>query len=286
MSDSIATTRPIRCVWSAAIALSTLVACATGGGSPAPFVPEETDLSYDASVYDSAANGAQALPPAADAVYDANGQAVPDSCEDPWEDASAGQDGDDADANVNADADDGSISVAPSLGDLIITEIMFDPSGPVPEAQWFEIYNLNSSPVQLSGLTIQDGWGDAQVISSSAPVIAPAFTYVVLVRDMATAVANAIPDASIVYEYGAGLSDDQGIELASDGTGDLSLWSGGLELVDVPYGPWGLSYAGDSIELAPLQYVGADQQGNWCVAQSPWAAGSDYGTPGLASDCF
>jgi hypothetical protein len=290
MSDSISKTPPFRLVWPAAIALSALVACATGGGNPTSFVPEGTDPSSDA-----ATSSLQAVPPEGDAAGTVTadssyGQGTANSCGAPWDASSPDmEDGDAATADDSVDAgvdDAGSVAVAPSLGDLIITEIMFDPSGPVPEAQWFEIYNLTSTPELLSGLTIQDGWGDMQVISSSASVIAPPFTYVVLVRDMATAVANSIPAASIVYEYGTGLTDDQGIELAFDGTGDLSLWNGGLELVDVPYGPWGLSYEGDSIELAPLQYVGADQPGNWCVAQVPWAPGSDYGTPGLPSDCF
>ncbi|MGO9838809.1 MAG: hypothetical protein ACLP1X_31910 [Polyangiaceae bacterium] len=290
MSDSITKTPPSRFVWPAAVILSALVACAAGSGSPTSFVPEGTDPSYDA-----ATSSSQAAPPEGDAAGSATAdssyaQQPAASCGASWDAASPnGDDGDGATADDldDADVDDaGSVAVAPSLGDLIITEIMFDPSGPVPEAQWFEIYNLTSTPELLSGLTIQDGWGDTQVISSGAPVVAPPFTYVVLVRDMATALANAIPAASIVYEYGTGLTDDQGIELAFDGTGDLSLWNGGLELVDVPYGPWGLSYEGDSIELATLQYVGADQPGNWCVAQLPWAPGSDYGTPGLASDCF
>lgn len=285
MSDSTAKKRSVWPIWLAAIALSPLVSCATGAASPTTFPSEAAGVPHDA-----AADDAPAATPPRDAAYDPSyDQTTANCCGALVEDASA--DADDASA---ADADDGgaaggddggAAAVTPSVGDLIITEIMFDPSGSIPEAQWFEIYNSTAMPELLSGLTIQDGWGDTQVIASSEAVVAPPFAYVVLVRDAATAVASAVPDGSIVYDYGAGLPSDQGIDLALDMTGDLSLWNGAAELVDVPYGPWGGSFLGQSIELGPLQYVGADQAASWCVAQFPWASGSDDGTPGLPNDC-
>jgi len=294
-------------VWHAVLALAPLVACATGSGSPADFLPPST-----ADVYgDGAAVEAQAATAAGPgAPARSYGQAAPPSCDATCCDASpsAPDDGSagvavlgaddasapdaedapfpDADDGAAGDADDAApVAASPWVGDLVITEIMFDPSGPVPEAQWFEVYNLTSTPEILDGLTIQDGWGDAQTIPPGAMVIVPPFAYAVLVRDLATAVSNAILGASIVYEYGAGQPSDQGIELASDATGDLSLWSGGLVLVDVPYGPWGLASPGQSIELGALQYAGADQPASWCLALYPWAPGSDDGTPGLPNDC-
>jgi len=279
MSDSTAKTRS---AWLAATALPLLVSCATGADGATAFSRGSAGTSYDAALDDAT----QTIPPGDSARDPSYGQAPAAPC-DAWV-AAADVDGGTADADDGgaADTDDAeATAVAPSVGDLVITELMFDPSGPVPEAQWFEIYNLTAMPELLSGLTIQDGWGDTQVIASGAPVIAPPFGYVVLVRDLATAVADAVPGASIVYEYGAGLPSDQGIELAFDVTGDLSIWSGNLQLADVPYGPWGLSSLGQSIELGPLQYAGADQAASWCLAQSPWAPGSDDGTPGLPNDC-
>jgi hypothetical protein len=269
-----------------------LLACATGTGSPTAFSTENQGAADDAAFADKAAAFSRA-DASLDQSYD---PAAPSSCDASLEDALA-----DADDAAPADADDASVgdaddggaggddgggaAVTPSVGELIITEIMFDPSGSVPEAQWFEVYNLTAAPELLSGLTIQDGWGDAQMIASAPPVIVPPFAYVLLVRDAATAVSSAVPSVSIVYEYGTGLSSDQGIELAWDSTGDLSLWNGAVELVDVPYGPWNVAFLGQSIELGPLQAAGADQAANWCVAQSPWSSGSDDGTPGLPNDC-
>ena len=275
---SVCSARSVRSICAAAMALSSaLISCANGGGTPTAFSDDNAPASYDAASGGTTAEAISANDAADDESY---GSADAPSC-------TVSPPDDSADASDDADADDGSsAAVTPSIGDLVITEIMFDPSGPVPEAQWFEVYNLTDEPELLNGLTIEDSWGDAQTISSTPPVIAPPFAYVVLVRDMSTAVSNGIPAGSIVYEYGAGQSSYQGIEFASDWTGDLSLWNGGQEIVDVPYGGWGLSYTGDSIELASLQFVGADQPGNWCVAQQPWGPGSDYGTPGVASDCF
>jgi hypothetical protein len=175
--------------------------------------------------------------------------------------------------------------VVPSLGDLLVTEVMFDPSGAQPQSQWFEIHNVARSPELLSGLAIEDQNGTVAVIASSPPVVAPALSYIVLVRDRATALANAIPSGSIVYDYGAGVADDAGVHLASDVTGELSLWQASLELADVPYGLWGMDAPGQSVELGPQQLVGADQPWNWCLASNAWAGASDQGTPGQPNDC-
>jgi hypothetical protein len=173
----------------------------------------------------------------------------------------------------------------PAVGDLLITEIMFDPAGPVPESQWFEVYNTTASPLLLGGLTIEDGWADTETIASSPPVVAPAYTYVLLARDEQAAIAAGISAASIVYAYGTGLSPDDGIELASDFTGDLSLWNGATELADVPYGTWGLDSEGQSIELGTLETFAENDPDAWCLAELPWGSGTDDGTPGLPNDC-
>jgi hypothetical protein len=72
--------------------------------------------------------------------------------------------------------------LAPSAGDLLITEVMFYPSGPEPQSEWFEVYNPTDTPLLLSGLTIQDGYPRAHVIASNPPVVAPALAYELLLR--------------------------------------------------------------------------------------------------------
>lgn len=163
---------------------------------------------------------------------------------------------------------------------------MFAPFGPRPEAEWFEVYNTGSSPALLSGLTIIDGSMRAHTIASDIPVVAPVRAYVLLVRDRATAIANGVPAAAIVYEYGTGLTGNQGVQLDDGSDGAVSLWNEGLELTGAPYGSWGLLALGQSVELSVLQLVGSDLVESWCYAEYPWALGSDYGTPGAANDCW
>jgi hypothetical protein len=198
----------------------------------------------------------------------------------------------DADDGSDIDGDDGGDAVAPtdpgvplpSPGEVAITEVMLSPSGPEPDSEWFEIYNLASSPRLLSGLTLEDGYGDTHVIASAPPVVIPPGAYGVLVRDPAGAAQSLVPSSAILYAYGTGLSSDAGIELDAGPAGDLSLWSGDTRLVDVPYGMWDASWPGQSIELATPQ-ADATDPAQWCVAQFPWMTGSDDGTPGAPSDC-
>jgi hypothetical protein len=174
---------------------------------------------------------------------------------------------------------------SPALGSLLITEVMFAPFGPRPQAEWFEVYNTGDSPALLSGLTIVDGSMHTHTIASDPPVVAPVNAYVLLVRDRATAIESSVPAAAIVYDYGAGLSPNQGIRLDDGSSGAVSLWNGGLELTAAPYGSWGIIALGQSVELSMLQLVGSDLAESWCYAEVPWAPGSDFGTPGAANDC-
>jgi hypothetical protein len=275
------------------LALSQLLACAQGSGPaatpPGNSVPGSADGDV-VSIDDTLDSGVTA--------YCGDGSVAPDE----WADDANGVPGvalladadhagttDDADDAPDSSGDDGAATAGSaaqaSPGDLLVTEIMFEPSGTSPQSQWFEVYNTTATPVLLSGLTIRDGWGDSQLVASSPPVLAPPFTYVVLVRDEVTAVVAGVPDVSIVYDYGAGLRPNLGIQLATDDTGDLSLWNGPTQVVDVPYGPWGLGFQGESIELAALEPAFESDSTQWCVAQLPWAAGSDDGTPGLPNDC-
>ena len=194
------------------------------------------------------------------------------------------------DVEDDADGADDATSTAPpaagspvGLGDLAITEVMLAPSGAEPGSEWFEVYNTTATPKSLDGLTIEDGYLDSHLIASTSAVVPP-FSYVVLARNRAAAIQTLVPPACIVYEYGAGVADNEGIELDTGDAGDLSLWSSDTLLVDVPYGMWNAAFVGQSIELASPQSA-ADDPNSWCLAETSWAAGSDDGTPGAPSDC-
>jgi Lamin Tail Domain len=249
----------------AAAAKKVAVGCAASGGSP---------CTSGAAPIDAPTTGAVLAP-----VDDSPGSADDDAGDVPFVVlADDGGDGDDG-------GEPAAFASPAGPGDLAITEIMLAPSGPEPGAEWFEIYNRAGDAKFLSGLTIEDGYQDAHVIASSPAVAVGAHAYVVLVRDLTTAEDTAVPSASIVYAYGGGLPSNEGIELDAFDLGDLSLWNADTLLVDVPYGMWNAASVGQSIELDAPESSETDPN-HWCFAETPWALGSDDGTPGAPSDCL
>jgi hypothetical protein len=278
------------CALFAVVLLLGGLSCARGSGGSGTSAPANS-----ASIEPSQVNAPDAAS-ASSSYGTPGGDAAPTAvaADDPGDDDAldvedAAEAGDDATDPVADDGGDEAPGLDPSIatpaaGDLAITEVMLSPSGPEPQSEWFEIYNLASSPRLLNGLTIEDGYGDTDVIASATAVVAPPAAYVLLVRDETTAAGMSIPASAIVYAYGAGVAPDEGIELDDGSDGDLSLWSGGTLLADVPYGMWDAAWVGQSIELATPQSDASDPT-RWCHAESPWASGSDDGTPGAPSDC-
>lgn len=273
----------VRALLSIAVACGLALVCGSCARA-APGDASDEDDAVDGSSSDVCAlDGASAPVPASGEggdpsvvpafVYDDAGNVVV---------VAAGDDaGDDASSGP---AGDGTAGSGPSVGDLAITEVMLSPSGPEPQSEWFEVYNLTGAPLVLSGVTIEDGYGDTQLIASSPSVVLAPYAYGLLVRDRAGATQSLLPVSAIAYAYGTGLAPDEGIELDAADFGELSLWNGDTLLVDVPYGQWTPPYQGQSLELGNPQSA-ADDPSQWCFAESPWANGSDDGTPGARTDC-
>jgi Lamin Tail Domain len=273
-----------------------VAACATGGGEGGPSAFTSTDPPIVLPGGDAASTSAQSSTAMPDGCPDVSETSIATGNDDALDGASQDEPeavdesplGDDA-AAPDADDDGPSSTVAtlpplPVPGDLVITEIMAQPSGPEPESEWFEIYNQSSYPVLLSGVTVEDGYLDTQVIASNPVLVAQPGEYLLLVRSRPGAAAALLPSAAIVYAYGVGIPDDEGIELDAGPFGELALLNGQTVLADVPYGQWGVPTPGQSLELGTSATTQSDPSG-WCIAQNPWAPGSDDGTPGAASDC-
>ncbi|AKV03074.1 Hemolysin-type calcium-binding region [Labilithrix luteola] len=171
----------------------------------------------------------------------------------------------------------------PAAGEILITEVMYTTLTPEPMSEWFEVYNLASAARTLSGLKITDGGGRSHVIG--AGVTLGAGEYGVLVRDKATAIANAVPASAILYEYGAGLSSSSGVILANGASGGIALYDASVRLANVPYGGWFSQSGGSSIQLKSLTGATSDSAAGWCLSATAWTSGSAKGTPGAASDC-
>lgn len=145
-------------------------------------------------------------------------------------------------------------------GDVVITEVMYDPTGPEPASEWLEVWNGKSSARSLAGLTLRDGAGRTHVIAGDMGSVAVApNAYVVLVRDRAAAIAGGVPESTILYEYGAKLSSSEGIQLANGGSGAIALFDGESEITSVAYG----SYQLTDVDGRSAQ---ADDRGEWVLA--------------------
>jgi hypothetical protein len=174
-------------------------------------------------------------------------------------------------------------AIRPSQGEVLITEVMYDPTGIEPLTEWFEVHNVATTARTLSGLTIVDGAGRKHVIGPGVTVVAGA--YVVIARNRASAIAAKVPAEVIAYEYGAGLDDNSGVQLSNNSTGGISLVDGTTTITTAKYGGWFTGAAGRAIEVKSPSFAAGTSSSSWCFATTPWATGSDKGTPGRANDC-
>lgn len=168
------------------------------------------------------------------------------------------------------------IAQAAAPGDIIITEIMQNPSAlGDTEGEWFEIYNATASDIDIEGWTISDDGSDSHVITTGGSVIVPAGGYAVLGRNAAAMAGESV---TLLYEYG--------VWYLANGDDEVVLTdTGAVEIDRVAYTgttPWpdptGASMMWD--EASGDNNVGT----NWAAATSSTIFGSgDYGTPGVAN---
>ena len=184
-------------------------------------------------------------------------------------------DGIDNDCDGIADEDsffDISVLVA---GDLIITEIMPDPTA-VSDAngEWFEIYNDTGVGLNLDGLGFMDDGSDDFTVSGD--LYLPADEYLVLGKSADTSTNGGL---DVDYEYGSGMgltntSDEIHIYTPSDFI-DSVAWDNGATFPD---------QAGATIALDPGTSAADNDSGfSWCEGTSTYGEG-DLGTPGVEND--
>lgn len=159
---------------------------------------------------------------------------------------------------------------APAPGELVISEIHFNPSGSEPAGEWVELLNRAAVPLDLTGLELRSSV--ERVSLASAPELAPG-ARAVLCRDAARGPAGCVA-------YGP-------LWLRNTGD-DVSIHHAGVELDRVVYtvrAPWPRTSDGVSLELSELHLDAAlnDDARHWCRAVS--RSGADLGTPGAPNDC-
>jgi hypothetical protein len=162
-------------------------------------------------------------------------------------------------------------------GDLLITEIMYDPTALTDTyGEWFEIYNNTAHFVNLQHLVISKNATDRHIITA-AITLAPG-GYQVFARHESAVSGDK-------YVYGAGISlNNTGAILSISGYGTDG--TDGAEICSVDYGGEGFPNAsGASICLSPGSLnAQSDPLGtSWCVSSSAYSTG-DLGTPGIIND--
>lgn len=262
----------------------------TGNGDSPPESPPPIDNDgdgYDVTV-DCDDADADTWPGAPEVCYDGvdqNCDALPDlDCDGDGADSDAfgGDDCDDADSTVYVGAAelddlkdqdcDGLVDEdAVSAGDLVLTELMVDPTtGAIGE--WVEIHNRSARSIELKGWSLEADDGESWPISDSL-VVAPG-GYVVL-------------GASTDRSANGGAAVDlawSGFSL-SDLVDVVSVRMAGLTITEVSYDESWTFVAGISLGLDPLLLDPAlvDDPSAWCSGASRYGDG-DYGTPGAPND--
>jgi hypothetical protein len=176
------------------------------------------------------------------------------------------------------------IGLSQTQGDLVITEIMNNPS-PVSDTtgEWFEIYNTTAAAIDISGWTLKDDGTDTHVIdSSNGTTLVPAGGYLVLGRSSDNTINGG---ASVNYAYG----ESGGHTLGNGADEVVLLTSNAVEISRVNY-DGGATYpdlTGESMQLDPSYLSETDNNSgsNWCPSTSYYGDGTgSLGTPGLAND--
>ena len=230
---------------------------------------------------------------AEDSDYDADGDGFDSS-------DYSGDDCDDTSASINTsatdtaqngidedcDGEDAPYAVSDlSAGDLIITEIMYDPSA-VTDAfgEYFEIKNVSGGTVDLDGLYIYDDGSDTMTVSGTLTVEDEGYVVFGINGD-----STLNGGVTVDYDYGSfSLSNSDDELYLADSSSKTTVFDSVSYDEDDDF--WSAAMAdgaaiGESLSL-DSDHIDADENDfapHWCIASST-LSGGDYGTPGAAND--
>ncbi|WP_159092190.1 T9SS type A sorting domain-containing protein [Aquimarina sp. Aq107] len=169
------------------------------------------------------------------------------------------------------------VAVCANVGDIIITEIMQNPSaaGNDPNGEYFEVYNTTGSAIDIQSWIIKDDnqAGETHVIGSS--LIVPPMGYV-LIANAATPNGGITPDYTYANDISLGNSTDGIIIECGSTVIDQVIWDNGATFPD----PTGASM---ELSINDLNSAANDDGANWAEAVTAFGSG-DLGTPGDAND--
>jgi Lamin Tail Domain len=163
----------------------------------------------------------------------------------------------------------------PVAGELVITELMYNPSNnPEDDYEWIEIHNPSATDTyNLAGCVLSESTR-THTIATSLSVPPGAFI---------TLASSPNPDFTPDYDH------DRDVFLVNTSSGSMTLTCGAVVVDAVDYatsGAWPSSTNGAAIALDPTHYDATDNDdgANWCLATSSYGATGNLGTPGATND--
>jgi len=144
------------------------------------------------------------------------------------------------------------------------------------DAEWVELHNLGSQPVDINGWTLEDEFLDQHVINAPGGLTIPAQGYIVLGHS-ADKLENG--GVNVKYEY----TDF----VLSNSVDEIILKNKSGTIVSaVRYGSQWTIPLGSSLSLKKNASSDHDDPDNWCEETHLWSGSKgDYGTPGAPPGC-
>ena len=163
--------------------------------------------------------------------------------------------------------------LAIGTGDLVISEIMPDPTVVDYRGEWFEIYNNTASPINLNGMDVDSAGHAGFTVSSD--VIVDAADYVVFATRSDSS-NGGITQVDQAYSYST-------LKLYNTDNLTISNSSGTIDTVSYTVSSWGVT-SGESLTLASLDASDNNSAAYWCNGTSDYGSQGDLGTPGADND--
>jgi hypothetical protein len=176
----------------------------------------------------------------------------------------AGADVSPADAAMNEAAPEAPRSRLPRAGDVVIDELLVDPTGNDLGHEWIEIANVTSDGLDLATLHVSDGDTDVAIDAG----LLPPGARLVLGQSLDRAHNGDVPVDRV---YGTRLALNNGADRIAL---CLDACAGGLELDAFAWTmAWGEAYVGHAIVVSTAT-------GATCPATEPYGTGGNFGSPG------
>jgi cysteine-rich repeat protein len=180
----------------------------------------------------------------------------------------------------------------PAVGELVVTEIMFNPDNnqtSAEDGEWFEVLNTSSKSIDIRGLQLASvtGAGNAELhtIAGETPLVVAPGARVVLAKSADPAKNNGI---QVFYAYGSSItfrnSDEDFIEIKVASSSPLTIDKAGYTKTN----SGSTQYKGASFSLAAGKETAIlnDDPTNFCPGKPTFGSGAtpDKGTPGAPND--